>query len=137
MWGHGYFIRLFVLGSCTCDYGVGKKQYHNNSCSRIPKGIYLDTSSRKYIFQMWKLQSASSIYVLKMVNFAIEGTSNFLKFEVYKTMEHGKLRMVASRRAFEVSSTFSGKVSTSWVEQDLCDHLRNELVCFEDKIFQT
>ena len=86
---------------------------------------------------MWKWQNTSVINVLQRVNSAIQGTSKFLRLKVCKTMEQCKLRMAANRRALRFSSTFSIKCPhAAWVELEL-GHIRNELICLEDKIFQT
>ena len=86
---------------------------------------------------MWKLQITSFVNVLQRVNSAIQGTSKFLRLKVCKTMEQCKLRMAANRRALRSLQHFQEKCPhAAWVELEL-GHIRNELICLEDKIFQT
>ena len=132
-----------VSGSVFSDHApvimvIGKQPYHNNSSDRIPKWIYLDTSLRHDILQMWKGQNTSgSENVLQMVNSTIQSTSKFLKLQVCKTMEKCKLQMAANRRALKSLQHFQEKCPhASWVEIEL-GHLRNELTNLEDKISQT
>ena len=86
---------------------------------------------------MWKLQITSSVNVLQRVNSSIQGTSKKIRLKVFKTVEQCKLRMVASRRALRSLQHFQEKCPhASWVELEL-GHIRNELICLEDKLFQT
>ena len=72
----------------------------------------------------------------KWSNSSIQGTSKKIKLKVFKTMEQCKLRMAASRTLRSHQHFQEKCLHASWVELEL-GHLRNELVCFEDKIFQT
>ena len=70
-------------------------------------------------------------------NSVIQGTSEFFRLKVCKIVEQCKLRMAANRRALKFVQHFQEKCPhAAWVELEL-GHIRNELICLEDKIFQT